>query len=119
MASSTTTFTAIPTSLCNTNRGRSCHTFTLPSATSNAGARSLPRRSARNAATISAKYGKKNALQYRKLGDSDLEISEITLGTVMILIFSEMLCSEIPYRVILTFCFLVVVVFVVVCIYCR
>ncbi|KAL3506149.1 hypothetical protein ACH5RR_031531 [Cinchona calisaya] len=31
---------------------------------------------------ISAKLGQKTALEYRKLGDSDLVISEITLGTV-------------------------------------
>lgn len=31
---------------------------------------------------ISAKQAEKNAMQYRKLGDSDLVISEITLGTV-------------------------------------
>lgn len=31
---------------------------------------------------ITAKQADKNALQYRKLGDSDLVISEITLGTV-------------------------------------
>jgi len=28
-----------------------------------------------------------NALQYRKLGDSDLEISEITMGTVRTFVF--------------------------------
>ena len=33
-------------------------------------------------ATIAAKQAQKTALQYRKLGDSDLEISEITLGTM-------------------------------------
>ncbi|XP_044500794.1 protein tas [Mangifera indica] len=31
---------------------------------------------------ISAKLSNKNALQYRKLGDSDLEITEITFGTM-------------------------------------
>ena len=31
---------------------------------------------------ISAKLKEKTALEYRKLGDSDLNISEITLGTV-------------------------------------
>ncbi|XP_028780698.1 uncharacterized protein LOC114736984 [Neltuma alba] len=31
---------------------------------------------------VRATFGQKNALQYRKLGDSDLNISEITLGTM-------------------------------------
>jgi hypothetical protein len=36
---------------------------------------------------ICAKLGEKSALQYKKLGDSDLSISEITFGTVRILPF--------------------------------
>ncbi|KAK9025444.1 hypothetical protein V6N11_038311 [Hibiscus sabdariffa] len=40
-----------------------------------------PRRSCFKSA-ITAKVAQKNALQYRKLGDSDLQISEITLGTM-------------------------------------
>ncbi|PRQ36591.1 putative aldo/keto reductase, NADP-dependent oxidoreductase domain-containing protein [Rosa chinensis] len=43
-------------------------------------ARSL--RSSLRPTTITAKQDQKTALQYRKLGDSDLEISEITLGTM-------------------------------------
>lgn len=35
-----------------------------------------------NSRKISAKYERNEGLQYRKVGDSDLEISEITLGTV-------------------------------------
>lgn len=42
---------------------------------------SLRRRSSVKAA-VAAKQAQKTALQYRKLGDSDLEISEITLGTM-------------------------------------
>ncbi|XP_061992269.1 uncharacterized protein LOC133710261 [Rosa rugosa] len=46
-------------------------------------ARSLRRRrSSLRPTTITAKQDQKTALQYRKLGDSDLEISEITLGTM-------------------------------------
>ncbi|KAF3456774.1 hypothetical protein FNV43_RR01428 [Rhamnella rubrinervis] len=75
MASSTT-LTTIPASLYNTTRGRSHREFTCRSLPSNAGIRSYPN------ATIRAKLGEKNTLQYRKLGDSDLEISEITLGTM-------------------------------------
>lgn len=33
-------------------------------------------------ATINAKLDQKTSLQYKKLGDSDLVISEITLGTM-------------------------------------
>lgn len=43
--------------------------------------RILFRRSA-SKTTISAKVAEKSALQYRKLGDSDLQVSEITLGTM-------------------------------------
>ncbi|XP_015887851.3 uncharacterized protein LOC107422857 [Ziziphus jujuba] len=82
MASSTMAFTASPTSLYNNTRRGSFPTFTRRSPPSNARTRSLLRQRSRKAAIVSAKYGDKNALQYRKLGDSDLEISEITLGTM-------------------------------------
>uniref|UniRef100_A0A7N0V6R8 NADP-dependent oxidoreductase domain-containing protein n=1 Tax=Kalanchoe fedtschenkoi TaxID=63787 RepID=A0A7N0V6R8_KALFE len=42
----------------------------------------LTRRRCLTSATIAAKLGGQTALQYRKLGDSDLKISEITFGTM-------------------------------------
>uniref|UniRef100_A0A3Q7GTU4 NADP-dependent oxidoreductase domain-containing protein n=1 Tax=Solanum lycopersicum TaxID=4081 RepID=A0A3Q7GTU4_SOLLC len=36
----------------------------------------------RKSGVVTAKLAQKNAMQYRKLGDSDLNISEITIGTM-------------------------------------
>ncbi|KAL5851803.1 hypothetical protein ACOSQ3_006921 [Xanthoceras sorbifolium] len=88
MASSTT-FSTFPPFLSNTNTNTNTNTTTSTRTLSlsdlgrhsthlfsNAVRRKLFRTS------ISAKQGNKNPLQYRKLGDSDLQISEITLGTM-------------------------------------
>ncbi|GLT42150.1 hypothetical protein SLA2020_161690 [Shorea laevis] len=48
----------------------------------NARRRRLSHRRSSFKTRISAKVAEKSALQYRKLGDSDLEVSEITLGTM-------------------------------------
>ncbi|EEF28919.1 protein tas [Ricinus communis] len=69
MASSVTSSIVIPSFLCNKNIQYVPRHFLM--------------RNARNALRpISAKLSEKNALQYKKLGDSDLEVSEITLGTM-------------------------------------
>lgn len=73
--SSPATFLALPSS--TLYNGRS-FTRRLPPAFSPAGTRRLRRRSS----AIVASTTQKNALEYRKLGDSDLVISEITLGTM-------------------------------------
>ena len=78
------TFTAFPAFYCDRTRPlRSLILSPLvtPSVASNARARGLRK------TQISAALGQKNALQYRKLGDSDLNISEITIGTVSVFEF--------------------------------
>ncbi|XP_059650866.1 uncharacterized protein LOC132296955 isoform X2 [Cornus florida] len=86
MASSSTS-PAIPSSLCNNNSrllSRSIffarHLGLQPL---NAKRKLLSSASKKKTVTaIFAKHADKTALQYRKVGDSDLEISEITLGTM-------------------------------------
>ncbi|KAL5542272.1 hypothetical protein UlMin_009982 [Ulmus minor] len=75
--SSSATVNLITASLCN--NPRRCLPSSSP--TSNLRNGTLRRRSSPKS-TISSKLGEKNSLQYKKLGDSDLEISEITLGTM-------------------------------------
>ncbi|KAL8121902.1 uncharacterized protein LOC141659332 [Apium graveolens] len=83
MASSSSSSFIISTSLCkntDTTRISSLRSITRPLYTSQ---RKLCPYTFRNiSVSISAKYGINEALQYRKVGDSDLEISEITLGTM-------------------------------------
>ncbi|CAI9118171.1 OLC1v1019703C2 [Oldenlandia corymbosa var. corymbosa] len=52
------------------------------SSSPNAGKNSALSKQRRRCVTVNAKSGRKTALEYRKLGDSDLVISEITLGTM-------------------------------------
>ncbi|KAK6929778.1 NADP-dependent oxidoreductase domain [Dillenia turbinata] len=74
-----TSFTIVPAFLSGNDKifhHKLMH-FTLPSSLT-----TLPDYSRTRRKTIAAKIGKNAALQYRKLGDSDLRISEITLGTM-------------------------------------
>lgn len=67
----------------NNTRISSFRSFTRPLSSSNVKRNFCLYHAKRsNRTRISAKHGEKSALQYRKVGDSDLEISEITLGTV-------------------------------------
>ncbi|XP_062109336.1 uncharacterized protein LOC133819963 [Humulus lupulus] len=81
------TLTPIPASAPSLTRAtrRHSHRFFTPRPaplSSNAAPQILRRRSSSKTA-ISAKLGEKNSgLEYRRVGDSDLEISEITLGTM-------------------------------------
>ncbi|KAK9288292.1 hypothetical protein L1049_016743 [Liquidambar formosana] len=85
MASSTsTTSSTLNAFLCNsrTSSSRRCFTRPVTSSPSNARTTSMRRRSSSLKTPICAVHGEKSALQYRKLGDSDLQISEITFGTM-------------------------------------
>lgn len=72
-----TSFSAAPVFLCS-RRGLSRSALTP----SHFSTRTLSRRGSSLRTRICSKLGEKSALQHRKLGDSDLVISEITLGTV-------------------------------------
>ncbi|KAI4318033.1 hypothetical protein L6164_025845 [Bauhinia variegata] len=78
MASSSTSISAISASSCGKTRGL-CHHVT-PLMPLNCGARRLGKGSVKS--RICAVLSDQKALQYRKLGDSDLNISEITFGTM-------------------------------------
>ncbi|KAA8548815.1 hypothetical protein F0562_000499 [Nyssa sinensis] len=77
MASSSSS--VVPAFLCNNTRGFCHRNFTRFFKPPNA-RRKLSLSSKK--CSINAKLAEKTALQYRKLGDSDLEISEITFGTM-------------------------------------
>ncbi|KAB1219255.1 Protein tas [Morella rubra] len=72
-----TSFSAAPVFLCS-RRGLSRSALTP----SHFSTRTLSRRGSSLRTRICSKLGDKSALQHRKLGDSDLVISEITLGTM-------------------------------------
>ncbi|KAG5560341.1 hypothetical protein RHGRI_003590 [Rhododendron griersonianum] len=82
----------LPSSLCNNTRSLSLLYSTLPflSSPTNARTRANPhslsskkkKKKRTTAAVASAIRAERGAMQYRKLGDSDLNISEITLGTM-------------------------------------
>ncbi|KAL6970573.1 hypothetical protein U1Q18_030269 [Sarracenia purpurea var. burkii] len=76
-SSSLTSSSVLPAFLHNHTR----HYIILPSASPN-GRRKSSSSSTKTTAIVSAKQAEKGALQYRKLGDSNLQISEITLGTM-------------------------------------
>ncbi|XP_054808041.1 uncharacterized protein LOC129310182 [Prosopis cineraria] len=71
-------FSVIPTSSCQ-KVPAPCHRVKLPWPLK---ARISRFRKSTSNTVVRATLGQKNALQYRKLGDSDLNISEITLGTM-------------------------------------
>ncbi|XP_009770016.1 uncharacterized protein LOC107763504 [Nicotiana tabacum] len=79
MASCSSTSSVMPAFISNTTtRISPCRTFTLQ-------LRASPLSSARKktySRVVTAKLAPKNAMQYRKLGDSNLHISEITIGTM-------------------------------------
>ncbi|CAK9187803.1 unnamed protein product [Ilex paraguariensis] len=84
MASSLTS-SIVPAFLCNNNNTRciSRRSFTRHLSSPNFKRNcSSSSHSKKTTTAISVKQGQKSALQYKKLGDSDLEISEITLGTM-------------------------------------
>ncbi|KAE9453035.1 hypothetical protein C3L33_15070, partial [Rhododendron williamsianum] len=86
----------LPSSLCNNTRSLSLlySTLPFPSSPTNARTRTNPhslsskkkKKKRTTAAVASAIRAERGAMQYRKLGDSDLNISEITLGTVLMVL---------------------------------
>jgi hypothetical protein len=83
-----TSFSAVPAFLYSIR--------TLSLTRSHVGTRTLARKT-----RTCAKLGEKSALQYKKLGDSDLAISEITFGTVRILHFLFYVMGNTLYLIIL------------------
>ncbi|KAI8566441.1 hypothetical protein RHMOL_Rhmol02G0040700 [Rhododendron molle] len=83
----------LPSSLCNNTRSPLSllsSTLPFPSSPTNARTRTNPhslsskkkKQKRTTAAVAGAIRSERGAMQYRKLGDSDLNISEITLGTM-------------------------------------
>ncbi|KAH7845218.1 hypothetical protein Vadar_005330 [Vaccinium darrowii] len=84
-SSSSTSSLLLPSSLCNNLRSLSLLNFALPLPLPNARTRTNPYSLSSNnkkKRTTTAIVNAQGAMQYRKLGDSDLNISEITLGTM-------------------------------------
>ncbi|GMH29200.1 hypothetical protein Nepgr_031043 [Nepenthes gracilis] len=71
-----TTSSAVPTFLCSNRKSARLSLTCSPW---------RPRSWSRNSSAsmlVTAKHGQRNAIQYKNLGDSDLRISEITMGTM-------------------------------------